>query len=322
MIRLRRIESNIQQSAYRVDRSAALPPSVVDRFVQELCAWKDSIPEDSPLQDTEQYSFDGYVYYMIYYYKTLRLLLYPHITTANINKDILVKCAEACGGVCRAYKNLHRQTSVGFSLIALYSVFLSGLNLVYCIWLSPKEVYKITTSNDLNSCSIVLYVITERWPGAKKYRDAFESIKQCVLDLIESSDQPRKPLINLNPGLRATLEDVQRLHPEGRADFSRMMTDMVSGVNESDQLSNVNMQQEYQAQFEDYANTQETNDTPMFRFGKDAGVANFYGIESGENGMNPEPGEMGQLPLGAMDFLDGFDMEDFLPSHQFGIPMI
>lgn len=321
MIRLRRIESHIQQSAYRVDRASSVPHSIIDHFIRELSAWKDSIPPDQPSQDTDVSTFDGYVYYMLYYYKTLRLLLYPRITTKNIDIDTLVKCAEACGGVCRTYKTLHRQTSVGFSLMALYSVFLSGLTLVYCIWLSPKEVYTITTNNDLNACSVVLYVITERWPGARKYRDAFESIKQCVLDLIALSDQPRKPLVGLDPDLRATLEDVQRLHPEGRADFSWMMTDMVGETNE---LRGVDPHQ-IQGPLDDFTNISTDDDTTMLRPGQDPNMLNFYGIGEIGVGVASDSGEAGtgHVPLGAMDFLDGFEMDDFMPNPvQFGDPIV
>jgi hypothetical protein len=104
MIRLRKIESHIQQSAYRVDKSSNLSSNVINTFVFQLASWKESIPEEQPLQDTELYSFDGYVYYMIYYHKTLRLLLFPHLTAFNPDTSLLVKCAEACGGVCRTCK--------------------------------------------------------------------------------------------------------------------------------------------------------------------------------------------------------------------------
>ena len=148
------------------------------------------------------------------------------------------------------YKLLHHKTTVGFSLMALSSVFLSGLTLLYCIWLSPKEVYSIITSNDLNACSIVLYIITERWPGARKYRDAFESTRQCLLDLITTSDQPRKPLTGLDANLRATVSDVQRLHPEGRAECNRMTTDMIGEEHQGSGITFVQVAQSPQRQVE------------------------------------------------------------------------
>jgi len=36
----------------------------------------------------------------------------------------------------------------------------------------------------LSDCSIMLYIMTERWPNIKRYRDAFETIKRTVLELM------------------------------------------------------------------------------------------------------------------------------------------
>lgn len=298
--KLRRIESSIQQCIYRVDKSKSVPISVLEKFLDELAAWKDRIPLDNrPILDKSLSSFDGDSYYLVYYYKTLRLLLYPHLFNKIVDQRILLKCVEASGAICQTYQKLHRQTSVGFSLMALYSIFLAGLTLIYCIWLSPLEVFTISANNDLNACSIVLYVITERWPGARKYRDAFDNIKQCVLDFIAAGNQhPRQPLTVLDDNLRATLEDVQNLHPEGKEDFGRMISDMLD----------------------------ETSSSPVFvkpsagpRVGM--GISEFqaqtlYGQQFVQQNM-PVIGDGGEqmsegffnMPVGSIDLYDGFDME-------------
>ncbi|KAF2001585.1 hypothetical protein P154DRAFT_619260 [Amniculicola lignicola CBS 123094] len=109
--------------------------------------------------------------------------------------------------------------------MALHSVFLAGLTLVYCVWISPKEVFNLKTSNDMNACSIVLYIITERWPAAKRYRDVFESVKQTVMESIEENGyEQRKVIKSLRPGLEETLKDMDS--EEGRQQFEAMMTDM------------------------------------------------------------------------------------------------
>jgi hypothetical protein len=271
---------------------------------------------------------------MIYYYKCLRYLLYPCLTTPDVNTATLVNCAEACGGVCRTYKRLHRETSVGFSLMALYSVFLSGLTLLYCMWLSPAEVYNISTANDANSCSIVLYIITERWPGARKYRDAFESIKQCVLDLIEEGgQQPRQKLRALdgNAELRDVVREVRNLHPEGQREFGRMMRDMVGENQRDGEVMGMGMgmvimteqqlggQQEAEFQRQPYGPGVNVNagvpEGMMYQNGKGQEVMDFYGIGSGnpipdDKRIGDDVGNQGQL-LGP-DMLDDFDIDDFL----------
>jgi hypothetical protein len=84
--------------------------------------------------------------------------------------------------------------------------------------------------HDLKACSIALHVIAKRWFGAGKYRDAFKSIKKCYLDIISSSEgQPRMPLRGLDTDLKVSLEEIQNLHPEGKEDFGRIVSDMLDG---------------------------------------------------------------------------------------------
>lgn len=175
---------------------------------------------------------------MVYYYKCLRFLLHPLLSVPETSIDLIKKCAEACGGVCETYKKLHQNISVGFSLMALHSVFLSGrsvrplelqsslclgLTILYCTWISPNELFTITNSNAMNACSIVLYIITERWPGAKKYRDMYEAVKKSVLESIEESKyEPRRAIKRLNPNLFHSMSR----NEEGREEVAHMVADM------------------------------------------------------------------------------------------------
>ncbi|KIW00489.1 uncharacterized protein PV09_08010 [Verruconis gallopava] len=110
--------------------------------------------------------------------------------------------------------------------MALHSVFFAGLTLLYCSWIQPKGIYTISTANDINACSIVLYVITERWPAARRYRDIFEILKQSVQDTIEEGGyRPRRPIKRLKPNFHETLKNI---HPSdgGRDDFSTLVAEM------------------------------------------------------------------------------------------------
>lgn len=122
--------------------------------------------------------------------------------------------------------------------MALHSVFLAGmfpaspfcylaniigLTLVYCTWISPQEVFSIKTSSDMNACSIVLYIITERWPGAKKYRDTYEAIKQSLLESVEESQyEPRRAIKSLYPSL---IPPMAR-NEEGSTEVTQIVADM------------------------------------------------------------------------------------------------
>lgn len=65
IVRLRQIESQIQQTVYRVDRDVPVPDHVVDGFLATLEAWKAAIPADaSSKRDEPGVPFDGYDYYV------------------------------------------------------------------------------------------------------------------------------------------------------------------------------------------------------------------------------------------------------------------
>lgn len=114
---------------------------------------------------------------MVFYYQSLRLLLYPQVSRPQVNPRYLKQCAEACGGVCRTFKSLDQNMSVGYSLMALQSVFMAGafltgdesiyitdsfpgLTLIYCTWVNPTLIFNNTTTSDISACTVVLFVIS------------------------------------------------------------------------------------------------------------------------------------------------------------------
>jgi hypothetical protein len=142
---------------------------------------------------------------MVFYYKCQRLLLYPQIAKKDVAHKYLKGCALACAGVCGAYKRLHQALAVGYSTMALQTVFMSGLTLVYCLWFSPENVFDTTTSNGIHDCSVVLFVIAERVPAAKRYRNTFEVIRQRVIDRISAMGPTERRSRETVPGLSADL---------------------------------------------------------------------------------------------------------------------
>lgn len=149
--RLRQIESDIQQTIYRVDQNISIDDSVIDQFLTRLEQWKAMIPEDTRrFKDATDIPFDGYDYYvrtlntpilvwctnksktadsrfqMVFFYKCQRLLLYPQISKSTVAPRFLKECAKACAGVCGAYKRLHQSLAVGYSLLSLQTVFMAG----------------------------------------------------------------------------------------------------------------------------------------------------------------------------------------------------
>lgn len=199
-MRLRKIETRIECTIYRIDTQAQITPATTQNFMDQLETWRRAIPpeyNDEVESKTRPYNgLDIFVRVLppirlppprltkqtILYYKCVRLLFYPQLLQPNLNLQYLKTCAQACAGVCESYKRLHRILKADYSPLSLQSLFLSGLTLIYCNWLAPRNHLNVSAA--ISDCNVMLYVMTERWPPARKYRDIFERIKSHVTDAI------------------------------------------------------------------------------------------------------------------------------------------
>ncbi|KAK8076500.1 fungal-specific transcription factor domain-containing protein [Apiospora phragmitis] len=233
LCKLRVMESHIQQSIYRVDQSTTATDVEVEGFLEKLEGWKSRIPLDasSPYtQTTTGVGYDTFVRIL----PQLRCKNHlrnttddPFVLLEESQTTLVRRCADACGGVCRTYKKLHQVMPIGFSSIDLSSVFSAGMTLIYCAWVSPKEVLTINNSNDMNACSIVLYIITERLPAARKYRDAYEMVKLMVLKSIEENrHEARQPVAKLRPCIQTALDALNFDQNDEQGKLSTMISVM------------------------------------------------------------------------------------------------
>ena len=119
---------------------------------------------------------------LLEYYKARRSLLQPLMTEGravypSFDAADYIACADASGQICQLYRRLHRLSPIPFSLRDLHAIFVAGFTLIYAICSAPA-IYGPQHARDIGACSTLLYVITEQWSSAKKYRDAFEVVAE------------------------------------------------------------------------------------------------------------------------------------------------
>ncbi|ORY66068.1 fungal-specific transcription factor domain-containing protein [Pseudomassariella vexata] len=229
-LRLKRIESEIQHVVYRVDQPSKIPDVIVNAFLDRLDNWKNAIPlEARNFVHKPNTAYDGLEFYTIHYHRCVRFLLYPQLDENPINMQYLRLCADACSGIITDYRSLHQVFPVGFSALSIQSVFLAGLTLIYCAWLAPPHY--LSVENSLTDCQLLLYIVTERYPSARKYRDVFERIKRTILDLIaQGKHEPRNP-VSLEPPVQESFANLSGHWGQGMgADFSYMLGQMTGNV--------------------------------------------------------------------------------------------
>ncbi|KAI1802406.1 fungal-specific transcription factor domain-containing protein [Daldinia bambusicola] len=227
---LKQIESEIQHDIYRVDRPNDVSDATISAFLDRLNAWKEAIPYDTAhYVHRQEEAYEGAELYTIHYYRCVRFLLYPQLAKIPVNMHYLKMCADACIGIITDYRRLHQTFPIGFSALSIQSVFLAGLTLIYCAWLAP--LIFISVDGPLTDCQILLYIVTERYPSARKYRDVFERIKSAIMGIIaQGKHEPRNP-VQLDPNVQKGFANFEgQWAPGVGADFSYMVNAMTGNT--------------------------------------------------------------------------------------------
>ena len=187
IIRIQKIESKIHHTVYRVDKgSVHVPAHKISRLRDALEEWRshitDVVPPCAENESVSRSSYSQTDYHLIQYYKAILLLLLPSLPSLQPTHADFRLCAFAAGQICQLYKHWHdSQQYLSFSLLALHANFVAGLTMVYCFSLD-KTIFDWKFSSDIRACSTVLYIIAERWPAARKVKDAFESLVTATIE--------------------------------------------------------------------------------------------------------------------------------------------
>ncbi|PLB47082.1 C6 transcription factor [Aspergillus steynii IBT 23096] len=184
LIRLRRIDSKIQHKIYRADRPLHSLRSKMDALFLELEEWKESALLRFHGPDLD--------YPILHYNRALRLLIQPFLPSLPLSDPYYHVCLRAAGNICQTHKRLHQTLEYGHSFLAVQTVFMAGITLLYALWTHAHDVWSVQMSNDIRACSTVLFVMGERAVWVKKYRDAFELLVNAAMEKLEVNDPSRK----------------------------------------------------------------------------------------------------------------------------------
>lgn len=223
LVLLYHIHTRIRFTLYRLKNAGSkrsLDDKVVSRF-QELDGWRrtaleayrehaDQLNPTLPNSEREDAELE------LEYHKARRSLLQPLLTEVSSHfkssHEHYTACAESSGQICQLYRRLHRLAALPFTLRDLHAVFVAGFTLIHCICAMPS-LYDVRCANDIGACSTVLYVISEQWPSARKYRDAFEVVAERTVDLTQQRTQSvamRNTAASRQPSSSGTEQNISR----------------------------------------------------------------------------------------------------------------
>ncbi|KAK3367724.1 fungal-specific transcription factor domain-containing protein [Podospora didyma] len=204
IIKLRKLQSKIHRTVFRVDKDLFSPSSMHpsdrskhDNKIAKICAELDEWVTQTPTPprdathitwmydpDENAYHHDSRDFFTLQYHKT-RLSLFTAILPTLMTSDPrFTSCAESASLVCTAYKRLNAQKTLSYTITALHSCFIAGLTLVYCLWRNPGLFSSGHGWEGVSACSLCLTIFGEKWPGAVKYRDTFDALSASLFKMI------------------------------------------------------------------------------------------------------------------------------------------
>ena len=176
--RLRKLEAHIYDTIYYAKQPLTSILADVPPIFDSLQELHTSLSECTEGQ--------GLFSATMHYNRAVCLLLRPFLSVLSPSSQYYQTCLLAARSICQAQKRL-QQRDGGHSFIAVQTIFVAGITILYCIWTQPEEVWSVSLSNDIRACSLVLAVMSERTGWVKRYRDAFELLATATIDKVEGN---------------------------------------------------------------------------------------------------------------------------------------
>lgn len=175
-------EARIQRTIYRVDRTVDSLQPKMHRLVADLEAWHQELPVSLHKNEHDRV--------MLHYYRNIRMLLQPFLSILQPTSEPFRKCALAAGQICQIHKQLHRTSEYGHSFVAVHTVFVSGITLLYALWRGRETIWSFTISNDLRAASCVLSIMGERAAWIRQFRDTFDVMVEATMAVMQEPNTP------------------------------------------------------------------------------------------------------------------------------------
>ncbi|CDK28319.1 unnamed protein product [Kuraishia capsulata CBS 1993] len=159
----------------------------------------------------------------VYYCRSIRTLIQPFLELLDPEDRLFKECQAAAGQICQSLKSFHQRTVTGHSIVHIHTMFVAGVTLIYCLWLTrnvddhrrrqlgdDSKHTRPTVSealfrglDDLRSCSVCLYVMAERTSYAISFRDTFDDLLHATMAnlILRCGPDSSEIIYNSSPGL-------------------------------------------------------------------------------------------------------------------------
>lgn len=196
VIRMRTLQSHIRDTFYPakvVPKSDTCIKDIRDSIRTSLEDWIASAPRYSR-SDGEISTFQSGEWFQLSYSHSLLLLYRPSPLCPTANDDALRVCSEASINLITAYISLYSKNKVVYTWIALHSIFMASITMLYTLWVS-SEIRSGTrqqlVKSNVAQCLMLLEAMRDVWPLATRCYDIVEQLGNATIKLFDQSPNKR-----------------------------------------------------------------------------------------------------------------------------------
>lgn len=167
-----RLESEIIDSIYRVDKTYTEQYAKVEHFLNQIDEWKRNCPK---LQGHSQLLIE------LFYAKASRTLLQPFLGILDPSHPLFIRCMRHCGHIVQGCTEIWHCIK-GFNVLSVNFLFVTSLTLIYGLWLASKSTVDYQQIiEDIRLCTCCFYLLAERSPMFIHYRDTIDNLASATI---------------------------------------------------------------------------------------------------------------------------------------------
>lgn len=198
IVELRQIQSRIQKTFYPVKVADATDPEGLEQERQSLRLTLDDWITRAPrYSKPTPATFQSPDWFQIAYSHGLLLLYRPSPACPIINLESLQICADSAISLISSYSSLYAKNKITYTWIALQSLFMASVTMLYTLWVSPqirKSTRKVVVQSNVKSCLALFDAMEHHWPLSKKFYSIIDRLGQAAVGLFDPSNEAPSPL--------------------------------------------------------------------------------------------------------------------------------
>lgn len=192
IVELRQIQSKIQKVFYPVKISEGINPANLEQERNSLRLTLDDWITRAPrYSKPTPATFQSPDWFQIAYSHGLLLLYRPSPAFPTISLESLQICADSAISLISSYSSLYAKNKITYTWIALQSLFMASVTMLYTLWVSPqirKSTRKVVVQSNVRSCLALFDAMEHHWPLAKRFYGIIDRLGQAAVGLFDPSN--------------------------------------------------------------------------------------------------------------------------------------